>query len=755
MLELREPEVFITGFARANLRLEVQSPYSNDAKNDALLDFLEETPGAGIIYSSTRKRCEELVEMLRANIKRPVGLYHAGLLPDERREVQEAFMNDRLPIIVATNAFGMGIDKADLRFVVHYNIPGSLEAYYQEAGRAGRDGKPSRCLLLYSPSDRYVQEFFIENSYPSRDAVRKVYNYLRGCEEDPIEITLLELKERLDLEVGAEGIGACERLLEKCGAIERLDSKQNMAAVRIDSELPTLVDLLPREAKVRRRVLQCVEKLVGELRYERVYIQPRQIAAMTELKSDSVVRALKALSELRDFDYVPPFRGRAIHMLMRDVKFDKLEIDFEELDRRKQTEYDKLDEMVNYARTRRCRQREILDYFGDPTKGACRNCDNCKPDAGEPTSSKATAENSASPRHRPGGDERVMEAVRIALSGVARARGRFGKTVVAQMLCGSKSSKMTKWKLDRLSTFGLLGDLRQTEVDALIASGLIEQDDVDRYRPIVQLTEFGGEVMRDTQSLHGPPALPPVLRKRLELRPLSPAAKESPPSAAPAGKPAPVKPAPTKPTASTTAESTSLHVAPTPREGPAVGESRTFDPADFDPFAEANAEHVSNRHEPEYEPQERNGGRRESAHTASPPREPAQSGPQPEVVGTLVPASVENRGDAGAKAPTTQPEYYWTWRLLADGYSLEQTAAIRRLSAVQVLDHALRAADEGCEIDLAAAFTPAQLAALEKTIGHSRPKHLRPLLEHLPTGVTHQHVHLYLKCRAATNSPSP
>src|SRR5439155_19366173 len=134
---------------------------------------------------------------------------------------------------------------------------------------------------------------------------------------------------------------------------------------------PTLVALLPKAAKVQRRVLQAIERRVAGQRYERVYISPRQIAQAAELDINALNRALRELAKLESFDFVPPFRGRAVHMLERNKPFEQLGIDFAEQERRKAAEYAKLDRMIRYATTGDCRQLEILDYFGDPNRQKC------------------------------------------------------------------------------------------------------------------------------------------------------------------------------------------------------------------------------------------------------------------------------------------------------------------------------------------------------------------------------------------------
>ncbi len=516
LLGLGNAKEFVTGFARTNLRFSVTHCKTDQAKDDFANKYLQEQNGAGIIYAATRKRCEEIAERLAALTQRQIGVYHAGLDGDSRRRVQEAFMGGDLSAIVATNAFGMGIDKSDIRFVIHYNMPGSLEAYYQEAGRAGRDGKMSDCLLLFSYSDRYIQEFFIENRYPSKDTVRKVYEFLLSRPEDPIELTLDQVRDAIGVKDGSEAVGTAETLLAKANVLRRLDSNANHAMLRIDSEAPTLLDFLPKEAKLRRRVMLAIEKVVGRRRGEDVFVRPDRLAELAQVDREQLTRTLRELTKLRSFDYVPPFRGRAVHVTQRDVPFDKLEIDFDELARRKAAEFEKLEAVITLARTASCRQQVILKYFGDPDSSDCGNCDRCSPKS---TAAGLASDLASMSKGSTVDQEWLTRGIRIALSGVKRMHGRFGKNLVAQMLCGSKNKKLTQWKLNRLSTYAMLSALKQSEVveilDALVEAGLAQQREVDERRPTIELTETGENVMHAKEPMPGSVQIKFVLAKRL------------------------------------------------------------------------------------------------------------------------------------------------------------------------------------------------------------------------------------------------
>lgn len=415
-LGFTDHEECISGFARPNLSLNVTACARVRDKYERLRSVVEQY-GTGVVYCATRGKVEEVAEAMEEWGVQVIA-YHGGLKEDERARLQDEFISRKAAVAVATNAFGMGIDRSDVRFVVHFEIPGSLEAYYQEAGRAGRDGEPGWCELLYNYADTRTQEFFIDGNNPGADTICALYQMLlnRADARNEVIASIEQLSEWLGSGNGM-AVGSAISVLARHGMIERFD--------------------------------------------------------------------------------VPGKRIRGTRLKRPGVKAGELELDRAALAEKERRDRDKLRRMISWADARVCRQRMILEYFGERGAADCGNCDVCRATSDRLGAREATAEE--------------VTVVRKLLSGVARCsvrgaggwEGRFGRARIAGMLTGSRSRDVLGARLDELSTYGALREWGQAFVLTLFreleSAGYLRTSGGEY--PMVTLTEAGAQMMKSGGSL--------------------------------------------------------------------------------------------------------------------------------------------------------------------------------------------------------------------------------------------------------------
>lgn len=261
-LDLREPEIFITGFDRPNLAYESRTIAKVRDKDAEVVRLLRNEPGSAIVYCATRKAVDEVSDLLRHQLRgRPVFAYHAGMDADDRSKNMEQFMDTAAAVAVATNAFGMGINKPDIRLVAHYNIPGTLEAYYQEAGRAGRDGAPARCVMLFSYQDRYTHEFFID----------KIGEEAGGGDPEFLAERKQHARAKLDLMIRYAQSQMCRRqmILDYFGEDSQAENcdcdvcRRERPAGAADQPVASTVQVPEEAVTVARQILSAVARMRG------------------------------------------------------------------------------------------------------------------------------------------------------------------------------------------------------------------------------------------------------------------------------------------------------------------------------------------------------------------------------------------------------------------------------------------------------------------------------------------------------------
>ncbi len=272
VLKLRAPFEQVSGFSRPNLSLAITS-VEKAAQKDERMKSVIAAHKTGIIYCATRKKVEAVSETIASWGIKCVA-YHGGMGDQDRVRAQEVFIQRKADVAVATNAFGMGIDRSDVRFVIHYEVPGSVEAYYQEAGRAGRDGEAAFCELLFNYADTRTQEFFIEGANPTAASIRSIYQYLLDEADKDFEIhrTLDEIAEGADIK-NAMSVGSAMSVLARGGYVERFDiPKKRMKGTRLLKPDVFAAKIQLDEAAIEEKDRRDREKLKAmvEMCYSRV-----------------------------------------------------------------------------------------------------------------------------------------------------------------------------------------------------------------------------------------------------------------------------------------------------------------------------------------------------------------------------------------------------------------------------------------------------------------------------------------------------
>ncbi|MCM1051119.1 MAG: RecQ family ATP-dependent DNA helicase [Paenibacillus sp.] len=378
-LAFREPRVFAKSFTRDNLSYILR--YA-DVKEPMLMRILQATTGSSIVYVRSRRRTRELATLL-AEAGISAEAYHAGLLPEDKEMRQDRWKRDEVRVMVATNAFGMGIDKPDVRLVVHYDLPSSLEEYYQEAGRGGRDGKESLAVVIASKRDKALLTRRINEAFPPKDFIAHVYecagNFLNVAVGEGYN-SVYEFNFTLfcsTFSLPPVPTVSALNILTRAGYIEYIEETTSRSRVMVVMRRDALYDLT-LDSTVEE-VLQCLLRAYTGLFADYVYISELLIAERLRLSSEQVYQALLTLSRLHAIHYVP--RATTPYLVYTTSREEPrhLIIPLEIYERQRERMEQRVNAMKEFTfNATTCRANTLLRYFGESPAEPCGKCDVCR-----------------------------------------------------------------------------------------------------------------------------------------------------------------------------------------------------------------------------------------------------------------------------------------------------------------------------------------------------------------------------------------
>lgn len=384
-LHFKEKNVFKMSFERKNLAYVVREA---EDKQGEMIHILQSVGGSAIVYARSRKRTKEMAQLLSQQ-GITATFYHAGLDPDVKDQRQKSWQKDEVRVMCATNAFGMGIDKPDVRVVIHIDCPDSLEAYFQEAGRAGRDGQKSYAVLLYNKHDELKLCKRVDDTFPPKELIQDIYEHLAyfyqiGVGSGQGKTFEFDIEKFcVTYKYFPTKVDAALRILERSGYLHYEDNPDGKARVMFllgRNDLYMLDQLAPNQDAVVTALLRSYGSLFVDL----TYIDEALIARQAELSIQQVYFALKSLAARHIIQFIPRRKIPFISYTRDRVDGDKVVIPKEVWESRREQYEKRIKSMIRYAKNDEvCRSRQLLAYFGEKNDSECNQCDVCLADLAE------------------------------------------------------------------------------------------------------------------------------------------------------------------------------------------------------------------------------------------------------------------------------------------------------------------------------------------------------------------------------------